>query len=69
MKPTPYTPVRHLNVGALDLAYVRYHYGSVQFGHARDAMVAAGVSHTDAQHLLGAAHLPSKAFVLPRRTR
>jgi hypothetical protein len=68
MKPTPYAPVRHLNIRALDEAYVRYHYGSVQWGAARNDMIAAGVTLFEAEGLLTATDRPSKRYTLPRRT-
>ncbi len=68
MKQTPYTPVRHLNLRALDLAYVRYHGGTTQHGTARDDMVAAGVTRPEAEGMLSATEIPSKRYALPRRT-
>lgn len=62
VKHTQYAPVRHINVRALDLAYVRYHGGSAQYGAARDDMVAAGVTKPEAEGILAATEIPSKRY-------
>lgn len=67
IKPTPYTPKRHLHTRALDTAWHRYHDGAIQWGAARNDMMAAGVSMAEAERLLESSDRPSLAFVLPKR--
>jgi hypothetical protein len=59
----------YVDLRALDLAYTRYHGAAILRGHARDDMVAAGVSRPEAERLLNGRTIPSTTYAMPRRPR